>query len=100
MLFAYAMGVPVELSYSWWPEMARYWLKSQPGNPFEAVVAPVQLCNASNDGTVPSPEDPDLLPHTLVVAEEECSVLEDRAAHGTAELVLQASRITGSLWSP
>ena len=40
---------------------------------------------------------PGLLPHTLVIAKEECFVFEDRAADGTAKLVLEPARITGSL---
>src|ERR1700722_5479464 len=39
---------------------------------------------------------PNLLPHTLVVTEEECFVLEDGTTDGTAKLILEAARITCS----
>src|ERR1700691_5239783 len=52
-------------------------------------------CQQRWDGT--DSGRPHLLPHTLVIAEEECFVLENWAADGTAKLVLETSRVTGSL---
>src|ERR1700677_909373 len=56
--------------------------------------APLQ-CQQRWDGT--DSGRPHLLPHTLVIAEEECFVFENWAADGTTKLILEPARVTGSL---